>query len=119
MNVNYNPIFILPEFNLTKKISGFFKLLIIFQIASIIIIIIIFYPMEVIFLFNLLFNNYSLSNREKIAIDEFKQSIDNISNATLSCNNQNKLIINNNILAKDINNLDIICTSQIKNLYSI
>lgn len=119
MNVNYNPIFIFPEFDLTKNISSFFKLLIAFQIVSIIVVIIIFYPMEVIFLYNLIIGNYSISEVEQTAIDTFKQTIDNITSATLSCDTNNNLIINNTVNALDINKNIIICSSQIKTLYGL
>lgn len=119
MNINYNPIFIFPEFNLTKNVSVFFKILIGVQIAMIIIIILIFYPMEIIFLFNRLFGIYSLSQTEKNAVEEFKNLINNISNATLSCDGNNNLIINNSILALDINKNNIVCTAQIRTLYEI
>jgi hypothetical protein len=119
MNVNYNPIFIFPEFNLTKKASYFFKLLITFQIASIIIIAIFFYPMELMFLYNLLMKNYQLSTADINATNQFKQLIANINSATLSCDSNNNLIINGNINALDIDNNNISCSTQIKVLYGI
>jgi hypothetical protein len=119
MNINYNPTFIFPEIDLTKKISIFFKVLVVFQIICIIIVLIIFYPMEIIFLYNWIFGNYSISKTEQDSIDQFKLLIDNLTNSTLSCDNNNNLIINNNILASDISNNPIVCNASIKSLFNL
>lgn len=119
MNINYNPIFIFPEFNLIKNNSIFFKFLILFQIAAIIVVIVIFYPMEVIFLYNLIMGNYEISNLEKENMNKFKLSVDNLSSAILSCDSLNNLVINGTIKALDINKNFITCTTQIKELYGI
>ena len=119
MNINYNPVFIFPEIDVSKPASTFFKLLISFQIVSILVIIIIFYPMELIFLYNYLLGRYSLSTADQNSITAFKEKIDNLSLATISCDTNNFLKINNITNALDINKNTIVCTQQIRELYNL